>query len=122
MFTLQLHALCICRCAHAPFSPISTHEGMLERIGCTERQLKTHLRKTIRDQLLMDQMQQVIVRLNQRVEVMEGQVVADAYKVWAREAEEANRIWEEHRPFICGCEKRFKSQGDLDAHRESTGH
>jgi len=36
------------------------YKGMLERIGFTERQLKTHLRKTIRDQLLMDQMQQVI--------------------------------------------------------------
>ncbi|MBN94721.1 MAG: hypothetical protein CL928_11730 [Deltaproteobacteria bacterium] len=36
------------------------YKGMLERIGFTERQLKTHLRKTIRDQMLMDQMQQVI--------------------------------------------------------------
>ena len=33
---------------------------MLERIGFSERQLKTHLRKSIRDQLLMEQMQRVL--------------------------------------------------------------
>ena len=51
-----------------------------------------------------------------------GGAVADAYKAWARELDNANRIWNEQRPFICGCEKRFKSQGDLDAHREHKGH
>ena len=42
---------------------------MLERIGFTERQLKTHLRKSIRDQLLMEQMQRVLasrVNINHR--------------------------------------------------------
>ena len=34
--------------------------SMLDRIGFSERQLKTHLRKGIRDQLLMEQMQQVV--------------------------------------------------------------
>ena len=33
---------------------------MLERIGFTERQLKTHLRKSIYDQLLMEQMQHIL--------------------------------------------------------------
>ena len=46
----------------------------------------------------------------------------ERFKAWAREVDNANRAWEAQRPFICGCGKRVKSQGDLDAHRESTGH